>query len=81
MGIFEQAIASLLTAAVTALAGWVYNINSRTTVLETKEKSLKDLLLERHNGLNALLTERFDNITNRLNRIERSLNGSQRSAE
>lgn len=68
MEIFAQAVAGLLTLGVGSLAGWVWSISSKVTILETKEPGLKEIL-----------DVKFENLDQRLGRIERALNGSLRN--
>jgi hypothetical protein len=86
MEIFVQAVAGLLTLGVGGLIGWVWNINSRTTILETKEAAAVDLVAAREGSLRDLLELKFEGMNQqfvqmdksndqRLTRIERALNG------
>lgn len=64
MEVFAQAVAGLLTLGIGSLAGWVWSISSKVTVLETKEPGLKEIL-----------DVKFEAVDQRLGRIERALNG------
>jgi len=71
--LLESVISGVLVIMVGAMGAWTYAINSRVTVLETKENALAILLAARENWLKDLLTEKFDNIGDRLKRIESKL--------
>ena len=73
--IFQQIVAGLMTLALGGLGSWVWSINSKVTVLETKETTAKALTDVQDGSLRELLKEKFDNIDRRLTRIERALNG------
>jgi hypothetical protein len=52
----------VLTIALTAVFGWVWQTQNRITVIETKEIGLKELL-----------TSEFEDVRDRLKRIENAI--------
>jgi len=54
-----------LGTALLGVMGWAFQLHSRVGVLEQQHLDLKDLI-----------NYRFDNTDSRLDRIERSMNGS-----
>ncbi len=73
--VFAQVVAGILTLAMGSIGTWVWGINSRVTVLETKESTTQKLTNATDASLRELLKEKFDNIDRRLTRIEYTLNG------
>lgn len=65
---FGTVILGGLVTTVMAAFGWVNNIQSRVNVLE-----------QQHDDLKELINTRFDDISRRLDRVERSLNGHLRN--
>ena len=64
----RDALTGMLGAAMLAVAGWVFQLGTRVPVLEPREP------IERE-SLDKLLDQRFGSIDQRLERIERVMNG------
>ena len=58
-------LTGLLGTALLGVIGWAFQLNSRVSVLEQQHVDLKELI-----------TEKFDAVTDRLERIEDALNGA-----
>lgn len=65
-----------LSIAAPALFAWVVNVQSRVSILETENRGLRDLIEEKFDGLEKSLNFKHEVNERRLDRIERSLNGS-----
>lgn len=61
--LYEQ-VAHILSLCVVAVFGWAVNLNSRVAVVESE-----------HESIEKLLTREFDDVRDRLERIERNLDG------
>lgn len=67
----QNILISILTSgAALALVGWVFQLGSRVTVLETQQPDLKELI-------NA----QFADVARRLTRIEGAMNGQLKGHE
>ena len=64
-------IAGILSTALLAVFGWAFHINTKVNVLDQQHKDFKGYLAE-------LLDAKFDLVHQRLDRIDRSLNGKLR---
>ena len=60
----------LVSASIVALFAWIFNNNARIGVLEAKEEGLKELILSE-----------LRSISDRVGRIERTLNGAWKRTE
>lgn len=60
-----ETILSVVSTVCLATVGWAFSLNAKVAVLEEKEQ-----------GLRELIESRFDGVDQRLDRIERSMNGS-----
>ena len=59
-----ETMMSVMGTAVLGVFGWALHLNTRVSVLESQRESLKELI-----------EARFDAVENRLDRIERAMNG------
>lgn len=63
-------IVSILGLAFLGVFGWVIDLGNRVSIVETK-----------HDGLILLINTRFNEMSRRLGRIEKSLNGHLRAID
>lgn len=71
-----EAVNTVLAATVVALAAWVFNTNSKVEVTLQQVADLKESQEGIEDSLGRLMQVQFDNVNDRLERIERCLNGS-----
>lgn len=61
----------LVGAALVAVVAWVFQMNTKVNVIEQKHEDFKE-------SLEKLIDAKFEAVADRLERIERALNGSLR---
>ena len=64
-------IAGILSTALLTVFGWAFHINTKVNVLDQQQKDFKGFIAD-------LLDAKFEAVKNRLDRIDRSLNGKLR---
>lgn len=62
---FYEALSAIMGSAFLAVFGWAYTLSNRILVVETS-----------YNGLEDLITSKFEEVNRRLERIETAMNGS-----
>jgi hypothetical protein len=64
---YSVILAIISSGAFLAVVGWAANIGNRVTKIETRQEDLP-----------ALITAKFDAVEQRLDRIERAMNGNNK---
>lgn len=78
----EDGFIGVLGATVLGIFGWALNLNSRVGTNEIELKGLRDIGDTKLLGFREVVITRFDDIDDRLKRIERHvLNGSYHNGD
>jgi hypothetical protein len=75
---FADYVRNGITTAVIGIVGWAYHRQDALKQEVTAHAKSIAVLETRHDDLKELITQRFDGSDGRLERIERTLNGSLR---
>lgn len=70
-----ETILGFFGTVLLAVASWLYTIGSRVTTLEANHIAVKDIVGEKAASLEKLINAKFEAQGDRLERIERSMNG------
>jgi len=71
-----EAIVSVLGAAMLAIFGWAFNLNSKVNVQEQRYSDFLHLIDTKFDSFETLVESKFEGSNQRLVRIERALNGA-----
>ncbi len=75
----EVVVGSVLASGILALAGWVWNINTRVTILETERQrldSLEELFSSKMDNMERIIELKLLNISLKLGHIEQKMGPS-----
>lgn len=72
-----ETIVGIVSAASLGLAGWVIQLGNRVSILEVQKADLKELIETKFDGQDI----KFNEVSRRLARIERGMNGHLREED
>lgn len=72
---FTNVVLGFLSSGLLGALGWILTLSPRITSIETKHQGLSDLIKDKIDALHKLTEIQFENMDQRLSRIERSMNG------
>lgn len=66
----------VLGAALLAVIGWAFNLQSRVSIYSQRHDDLLRLIDTKFDAMSEMVDTKFDSSNQRLERIERALNGA-----